>query len=149
MHVLHRIYFSFIIILLMIAACQPANTNGKQESSKQLNDTLKNTQNNIPGLNYQEVLGRQLVFDFGNAFYNIIISSDSTLYWKDQKTGQDEHEKTQIIPVNKHANMVSWLEADGTFVCMYADFETGKALVFLYTKTGEIVPLTGKIKLNR
>jgi len=148
MQQLHRIHFSFITILLMISACQPANTNeNKRESSIQLNDTLKNLQDDMPGLNYLEVLGKQLVFDFGSTSYHIIIGSDSTLYWKNQKTGQDEHERTQTIPVNHHANLVSWLEADGTFVSMYVDFETGKALVFLYTKTREIVPLTGKIKL--
>lgn len=149
MHQIHRIHFSLIILLLIISACQPSNSNTDHKRIKQPKDSLKDTRDKMPGLNYKEVLGKQLVFNFGSASYNIIISSDSTLYWKDQKTGQDEHEKTQTIPVNRHTNMVSWIEADGTFVSMYADFETGKALVFLYTKTGEIVPLTGTLNLNK
>lgn len=48
-----------------------------------------------PSLTAKDILNNTMLYDFGRFAVDIIISSDSALYWKDVKTGQDAHEKTK------------------------------------------------------
>ncbi|MEO8399913.1 MAG: hypothetical protein ABI550_08895 [Ignavibacteriaceae bacterium] len=89
-----------------------------------------------------------MIYDFDIFSVDLIIDSDSTLYWKDRKTGQEESENTKTIHTDKYKTLVSWLETNKTFVTMFSDFQKGKAYAFLYWDDGRIMPVTGSIKMK-
>ncbi len=99
-------------------------------------------------LTSREIIGKEMVYEFNIFSVDLIISSDSTLSWRDLKNNKNnyENEKTKTIHLNDYSTLVSWVEADSTFVTMYSDFRKGESSAFLYTKTGRTIPVIGTIK---
>lgn len=101
------------------------------------------------GLKTNDIIGKEMTYEYGTRNVDLVITSDSTIYWKDNKTGKNANQKTKTIHIDKNTMLVSWLEDDNTFVSMLSDFYNGKASAFLYKEDGNITPLTGSIKMKK
>ena len=128
---------ALIMAFVLIAGCQ------------QQEDQSQNAQDKILNLTSQEIIGKEMIFEYDLFTVDLVISSDTTLYWRDMKTSNDANERSKTIHINEHTSLVSWLEADSTFVTMYADFLKGETSAFLYRNDGRIVPITGSIMLKK
>jgi hypothetical protein len=79
-------------------------------------------------------------YDVGEPVFDIVISSDTTLYWKsfNPKYGTEAHEKIVVIPISEHENMVSYVEnkGKGPGVCWYNDFKRELTTVSVFVGEG-------------
>jgi hypothetical protein len=100
------------------------------------------------GLKSQEIIGKRMTYEYGIYNVDLVITSDSTLYLKDNKTGKDANQKTTTIHIDENTMLVSWLEDDNTFITMLSDFHNGKASAFLYKENGNVTPIRGSIKMK-
>ena len=100
-------------------------------------------------LNFSDILGDTLRYEVGEPVFDIVISSDTTLYWKslNPKFGTEAHEKIVVIPVSEHENMVSYVENEGggPGVCWYNDFERGITTVTVFVGKG-MMTFSGTVK---
>ena len=60
-------------------------------------------------LKFSDIIGDTLRYDVGEPVFDIVISSDTTLYWKslNPKYGTEDHEDIVVIPISEHENMIS------------------------------------------
>ena len=100
-------------------------------------------------LKSENMTGKKMFYDYGSFAVDIIISSDTTLYWKMRDTGKESNEKTVTIHLDDYTTLTSWLEDDGEFVTMYSDFRKGKTSAVIYKEDGKITPVSGSIKLKK
>ena len=99
-------------------------------------------------LTAKDILNKELIYSFTGGNILIIISSDTTLFWKDDSKPKEAHEKTKTIHVNDHLLMTSWYEADRTFVTLLSDFEKLKVSGMVCRVDGKFYPIEGTIKLR-
>ena len=101
------------------------------------------------GLTTDSVIGDTLHYVVGDAVFDIVMPTDSTLYWKsfNPKYGKEAYEKITIIPISEHENMVSYIEKGNVGVCWYNDFKNEKATVSVFV--GEnLMTFSGTVKLK-
>lgn len=100
-------------------------------------------------LKFSDIIGDTLRYEVGEPVFDIVISSDTTLYWKslNPKFGTEAHEKIVIIPISGHENMVSYVENEGggPGVCWYNDFERGITTVTVFVGKG-MMTFSGTVK---
>ena len=100
-------------------------------------------------LKFSDILGDTLRYKVGEPVFDIVISSDTTLYWKslNPKFGTEAHEKIVVIPISEHENMVSYVENEGggPGVCWYNDFERGITTVTVFVGKG-MMTFSGTVK---
>lgn len=96
-------------------------------------------------LQVKDILKKELVYQFEGGAIMMIISTDSTLYWKNGSKGTSAHEKSKTIHVNEHAVMTAWYESDKTFVSLLSDFETLKVSGMVCRADGKFYPVKGTI----
>lgn len=100
-------------------------------------------------LKFTDIIGDTLRYDVGEPVFDIVISSDTTLYWKslNPKYGTEDHEKITVIPISEHENMVSYVENDGKGpgVCWYNDFARGITTVSVFVGEG-LMTFSGTVK---
>lgn len=101
------------------------------------------------GLNTKEIIGKEIVYEYGIFSLNMVIESDSSLYRKDQNGEDGSNQKINTIHINNFKALLSWREADNTFVTMYSDYNEGKSSAFLYRDNGSITPVKGIIKIKK
>ena len=136
---------SILLILVMFAffSCQEKDTTTK--STKQ--DASQIAQKEV--LKFSDLVGDTLRYDVGEPVFDIVISSDTTLYWKslNPKYGTEAHEKIIVIPISDHENMVSYVENEGggPGVCWYNDFERGITTVTVFVGKG-MMTFSGTVK---
>ncbi len=95
----------------------------------------------------KQAYNNELAYQFKDyVTINLIFSSDSTLYWKEQKSGTDANEKITTIHLNDHTTLTGWVEKDKTIVSLFSDFATGDTYGFQYFSSGKIRKLIGTIK---
>ena len=97
----------------------------------------------------KEVMGKELAYNFGGFIIDIIFSSDTTLHWKERKSGKDANEKTKTQQVNDHTILTGWYESDKTFVSLYSDFLKGETYGYQFRVNGKTIPLKGTIVLKK
>lgn len=123
-----------IMLGLIFYSCQDMD---KKEVDKQ-EDTSQNVEMDV--LKFTDIIGDTLRYDVGEPIFDIVISSDTTLYWKslNPKYGTEAHEKIVVIPISEHENMVSYVENEGKGpgVCWYNDFERGLTTVSVFVGEG-------------
>lgn len=122
---------TILLIILGFAFYSCQNIDKKQDLSQIVEkDVLK----------FTDIIGDTLRYDVGEPVFDIVISSDSTLYWKslNPKYGTEANEKIVVIPISEHENMVSYVENEGKGpgVCWYNDFERGLATVSVFVGEG-------------
>ncbi len=80
----------------------------------------------------KQAYNKELAYHFKDyVTINLIFSSDSTLYWKEQKSGTDANEKITTIHLNDHTTLTGWVETDKTIVSRcFQILQPGKLMVF-------------------
>ena len=100
------------------------------------------------GLKTHDIIGKEPVYQYGNFDVHLAITSDSTLYLKNNKTGQDANEKMSTIHIDKNTMLASFVDTENNLVTMLSDFENGKASAFLYKDDGSVTSISGSIKIK-
>ena len=89
-----------------------------------------------------------MIFEYDLFTVEIIITTDSTLSWKDSKSKKINNEKTKTIYIDNKTILKSLVEVDNTLVVMFADFYQGDTHAFLSNSDGKIEITNGSIKLK-
>lgn len=100
------------------------------------------------GLKTNEIIGKELIYQYGNFDVHLVITSDSTLYLKNNKTGQDANEKMSTIHIDKNTMLAFFVDTENNLVTMLSDFDNGKASAFLYKDDGSVTSISGSIKIK-
>ena len=133
----------FILTMFISFSCQ--QDGNKPETIQK--DASPDTGKEI--LKFTDIIGDTLRYDVGEPVFDIVISSDTTLYWKslNPKYGTEDHEKIVVIPISEHENMVSYVENDGKGpgVCWYNDFARGITTVSVFVGEG-MMTFSGTVK---
>ncbi|MFZ1687675.1 MAG: hypothetical protein WAU70_09650 [Flavobacteriales bacterium] len=101
------------------------------------------------GLKTKDVMGRALICDIGNAVYDVVIGSDTTFYWKDHKTGHEEHDRLRKVDIDDHSALLGWVENDSTFVSMFIDTQAGTAHAVYFNKDRKVGSFNGNLELGK
>lgn len=101
------------------------------------------------GLKTNDIIGKEMIYEYGHFDVHLIITSDSTLYLKNNKTGQDANEKMSTIHIDENTMLTSFVDTEDNLVTMLSDFENGKASAFLYKDDGSVTTLSGSIKMKK
>lgn len=112
------------------------------------NNSIEKLENKELSLTYQNIIGKEMIFEYDLFTVEIIITTDSTLSWKDSKSKKINNEKTKTIHIDNKTILKSWVEVDNTQVVMFADFYQGDTHAFLYNSDGKIEIANGSIKLK-
>jgi hypothetical protein len=69
-------------------------------------------------LKFTDIIGDTLRYDVGEPVFDIVFSSDTTLYWKslNPKFGTEANEKITVLPISEHQNTVSYIEKGNLLV---------------------------------
>jgi hypothetical protein len=97
----------------------------------------------------KDIIGKELAYNFGGFIIDITFTSDTTLYWKERKSGQEANEKTKTQQINDHTILTGWYESDKTFVSLYSDFLKGETYGYQFRVNGKTIPLKGTIVLKK
>ena len=101
------------------------------------------------GLKINDVIGKEMIYKYGHYDVHLVITSDSTLYLKNAKTGQTANEKMSTIQIDEKKMLSSFIDTENNLVTMLSDFDNGKASAFLYKDDGSVIPLSGSIKMKK
>ena len=87
-----------------------------------------------PQLTFKDVIGDTLRYDFGDPVFDVVITSDTTLYWRslNPRYGTAAREKITVMPIGAHETMISYRQKDRSAVCWYNDFEKEVATLFVF-----------------
>ncbi len=100
------------------------------------------------GLRTEDIFGKEMIYKYGHFDVHIVMTSDSTVYLKNNKTGKDAKEKMSTIHINENTMLVSFVDADNNLVTMLSDFDNGKASAFLYKDDGSVTSILGSIRIK-
>lgn len=101
------------------------------------------------GLKTKDIIGKEMIYKYGNFDIQLVITSDSTLYVKNNQTGNDANEKMSTIQIDKHTMLASFVDTENNLITMFSDFEYGKISAFLYKEDGSVISVSGSIKLKK
>ena len=101
------------------------------------------------GLKTKDIIGKEMIYKYGNFDIQLVITSDSTLYFKNNQTGNDANEKISTIQIDKHTMLASFVDTENNLITMFSDFEYGKTSAFLYKEDGSVISVSGSIKLKK
>lgn len=96
----------------------------------------------------KDMINKELIYSFTGGDIFIIISSDSTLFWRNDSKPKEAHEKSKTIHINEHTVMTSWYESDKTFVTLLSDWDKLKVSGMVCRADGKFYPIEGSIKLK-
>jgi len=121
--------------------------NGRWKIYRDVITTLSLSNKTSKGLTTADVIGDTLHYVVGDAIFDIVMPTDSTLYWKsfNPKYGKEAHEKIVIIPINEYENMVSYVEKGNIGVCWYNDFKNEVATVSVFAGSN-LMTFSGTVK---
>jgi hypothetical protein len=95
----------------------------------------------------KQIYKRELEYNFKDyVVIDLTFGSDTTLYWKERKSGSDANEEITTIHLNDHTTLTGWVEHDKTIVSLFSDFSKGETYGFQYFNNGKIRKLIGTIK---
>jgi hypothetical protein len=100
------------------------------------------------GLKTNDIIGKEMIYEYGNFDVHLVITSDSTLYLKNNKTGQDANEKMSTIHINENTMLATFVDTENNLVTMLSDFDNGTASAFLYNDDGSVTSISGSIKIK-
>jgi hypothetical protein len=101
------------------------------------------------GLKTNDIIGKEMIYKYGHFDVHIIMTSDSTVYLKNNKTGKDAKEKMSTINVDENTMLASFVDTENNLVTMLSDFDNGKASAFLIKDDGSVTALSGSIKMKK
>lgn len=100
-------------------------------------------------LSTKKIIGQEMVFEFDLFTVELVINSNFTVVTRGTNSEDVANEKIKTIHLDNHRSLVSWLEADNTYVTMYADFQKGQSWAFLYQDDGNVTPISGSIRMKK
>jgi hypothetical protein len=107
------------------------------------------TQNDLEEklITFKDIIGDTLRYEVGEPVFDIVISSDTTLYWRslNPKYGTEAHEKIRVLPINEYENMISYVEDGNIGVCWYNDFKNGITTVSVFMGP-KLMTFSGTVK---
>jgi len=101
------------------------------------------------GLTTNDIIGKEIIYEYDNYKLHLVITSDSTLYMKNKNTGTEANEKMATIHIDEKTILASFVDADNNLVTMLSDFDSGKASAFLYKDDGSVSSVSGSIKIKK
>ena len=109
-----------------------------------------------PQLIFKDVIGDTLRYDFGDPVFDVVITSDTTLYWRslNPRYGTAAREKITVMPIGAHENLISYFQQDRTGICWYNDFKKGIATVSIFQGdqcrafSGRVIPKADYVNLR-
>lgn len=101
------------------------------------------------GLKTKDIIGKEMIYNYENFDIHLVITSDSTLYLKNNKAGSGANEKMSSIHINENTMLASFVDTENNLITMFSDFEYGKTSAFLYKEDGSVISLSGSIKLKK
>jgi len=101
------------------------------------------------GLKTNDIIGKEMIYKYGHFDVHIIMTSDSTVYLKNNKTGQDANQKMSTIHIDENTMLASFVDTENNLVTMLSDFENGEASAFLYKDDGSVTTVSGSIILKK
>ena len=167
-------YKNPILFVILICSCLSASINAQSESVNIY--AVKNFEKSFPsnitkwysyenlymdsysegtlksgklGLTTDEIFGKVMIYEFGNFNIQLVITSDSTLYLKKNKTGQNVNEKMSSIHINENTMFISFVDANNNFVTILSDFENGKTSAFFYKDDASVTSFSGSIIMKK
>lgn len=167
-------YINPILFVILISSCFSASINAQSESVNiyAVKSFEKSFPSNITdwdsyenlymdsysygtlksgklGLTTDEIFGKAMIYEFGNFNIHLVITSDSTLYLRNNKTGQNVNEKMSSIHIDENKLFTSFVDADNNFVTMLSDFENGKTSAFFYKDDASVTSFSGSIIMKK
>jgi len=129
------------IILILFTAFLFGNC---EDTSKIVSENIVET---TKKRTFKDIIGDTLYYEVGDAIFDIVISSDTTLYWKSHnpKYGKEAYEKITVLPINESENMVSYVEKGDIGVCWYNDFHNEIATVSVFVGPN-LMTFSGTVK---
>lgn len=100
------------------------------------------------GFTTNDIKNKQLNYDFTGGTIQIIIRSDTTLFWRDESKPKEANEKTKTIHIDDHTVITSWYESDKTFVTLVSDFDKLKVSGMVCRADGKFYPIEGFIRVK-
>lgn len=100
-------------------------------------------------LSTKKIIGQEMVFEFDLFTVELVINSNFTIVNRGTSSEDVANQKIKTIHLDNYRSLVSWLEADNTYVTMYADFQEGKTSAFLYGNDGSVTPISGSIRMKK
>jgi hypothetical protein len=100
-------------------------------------------------LSTKKIIGQEMIFEFDLFTVELVINSNFTIVNQGANNEEVASENTKIIHLDNHRSLISWLEANKTYVTMYADFQEGKASAFLYNDDSSVASASGSIKMKK
>ena len=97
-------------------------------------------------LTHQAALGDTLRYDLGGPVFDMVISSDTTLYWKslNPRYGTEGQAKIRLLPIDTHKISVAYTQQGNMGVSWYMDFKQGSAKAAFFAG-GKLTTFSGTI----
>ncbi|MGV6851120.1 MAG: MoaF-related domain-containing protein [bacterium] len=93
---------------------------------------------------------KELEYNFTDyVIIDLTFGSDTTLYWRELKSGSDANEDIMTIHINDHTTLTGWVEHDKTVVSLFSDFAKWETYGFQYFNDGSVRELIGTIKAKK
>jgi hypothetical protein len=129
----------------------PSETNPWDDFDNLYMDTHYDGQIIMRGVkgNSNKIDGQEMLFEFDHFTVELVMNSNSALVNRGTNNEYVADENTKTIQLDNHRSLVSWLEADNTYVTMYADFLNGQTSAFIYKEDGDVIPLSGSIRMKK
>jgi hypothetical protein len=107
-----------VLLVIIFFSCH--NEKPAISASNETSDGVKKE-----ALKFADFIGDTLRYDVGEPVFDIVITSDTTLYWKslNPKYGTEAYEKIVVLHISDHENMISYIEEGNIGVCWYNDFD--------------------------
>ena len=101
------------------------------------------------GLTTYDIIGKEMIYEYGNYNLHLVMTSDSTLFMKNRNTGKEANEKMSTIHIDENTMLASFVDTDNNLVTLLSDFDNGKASAFLYKDDGSVTSVSGSIKMKK
>ena len=85
-------------------------------------------------------------FEGGNIIMKI--SSDTTLYWRNDSKAKEAIEQSKTTYINEHTILTAWYEKDKTFVTLLSDFDKLKVSGMVCRPDGKFYSINGTIEVK-
>lgn len=99
-------------------------------------------------LTAKNILDKEMVYTFEGGAIIMKISSDTTLYWRNDSQAKEAIEQSKTTHIDEHRILTAWYEADKTFVTLLSDFEKLKVSGMVCRPDGKFYPINGTIEVK-
>ena len=99
-------------------------------------------------LKSKDILDKEMVYTIEGGNIIMKISSDSTLYWRNDSKAKEAIEQSKTTHIDEHRILTAWYESDKTFVTLLSDFDKLKVSGMVCRPDGKFYPIYGTIEVK-